>query len=411
MAATRSARSDRGVTRSEPLLAPGQQRLRRLRHVPRPAVARRGAATAACSRSSCRRAAARGHAGGVPDSAYGVPTVAQHVRQRAGRGHRRQPRPPARTTSRTRRSAGPATAAPTTSAWRRSRPRPSATRTSSTSATTTRSTATPAVSAAARRPLARATTTTPARQAEAKKDIMAIMAAHRVPYAATLSLAHRDDFMRKLAVAQTTRGFRFLLLLSPCPAGWKSEPADTVELVPRSPSPAASSRSTRCSTAAATASTHAPTARRWRTTSRCRSGSPGRALDVEACAQVSGTVGRGSRRWPPTSRPPTSRSAATRPTAGCACSWRTGRPCWRASPRRSRAAASTSRRWSSARLPDRAHTYITLGVDADERTAERVAKGIARLDAVVDVEPFVGECPEPERVGGATRLDRPATVR
>jgi acetolactate synthase small subunit len=46
-------------------------------------------------------------------------------------------------------------------------------------------------------------------------------------------------------------------------------------------------------------------------------------------------------------------------------------------------------------LPDRAHTYITLGVDADEPTAERVARGIARLDAVVAVEPFVGECPEP----------------
>jgi len=31
---------------------------------------------------------------------------------------------------------------------------------------------------------------------------MAIMAAHRVPYAATLSLAHREDFLRKLAVAK-----------------------------------------------------------------------------------------------------------------------------------------------------------------------------------------------------------------
>jgi pyruvate/2-oxoacid:ferredoxin oxidoreductase beta subunit len=74
------------------------------------------------------------------------------------------------------------------------------------------------------------TTTTPLGKPEAKKDIVAIVAAHRVPYAATLSLAHRDDFMRKLAVAQAATGFRFLLLLSPCPAGWKSDPADTVEL-------------------------------------------------------------------------------------------------------------------------------------------------------------------------------------
>ena len=75
------------------------------------------------------------------------------------------------------------------------------------------------------------TTTTVAGKAERKKDIMAIVAAHRVPYAATLSLAHRDDFLRKVEFALTQRGFRFLTLLSPCPAGWKCEPDAGVELV------------------------------------------------------------------------------------------------------------------------------------------------------------------------------------
>jgi pyruvate/2-oxoacid:ferredoxin oxidoreductase beta subunit len=75
------------------------------------------------------------------------------------------------------------------------------------------------------------TTTTPRGKAETKKDIMAIMAAHRVPYAATLSLAHRDDLLRKMRLALGMTGFRFLLMLSPCPAGWKSDPAETVELV------------------------------------------------------------------------------------------------------------------------------------------------------------------------------------
>jgi pyruvate/2-oxoacid:ferredoxin oxidoreductase beta subunit len=75
------------------------------------------------------------------------------------------------------------------------------------------------------------TTTTPRGKAETKKDILSIMAAHRVPYAATLSLAHRDDFLRKMRLALGMTGFRFLLLLSPCPAGWKSDPAETVELV------------------------------------------------------------------------------------------------------------------------------------------------------------------------------------
>jgi pyruvate/2-oxoacid:ferredoxin oxidoreductase beta subunit len=76
-----------------------------------------------------------------------------------------------------------------------------------------------------------ATTTTPHGKAERKKDMMAIMAAHRIPYAATLSLAHREDFLRKIRHARATRGFRFLLMLSPCPTGWKSEPAESVELI------------------------------------------------------------------------------------------------------------------------------------------------------------------------------------
>src|SRR5450759_2336032 len=75
------------------------------------------------------------------------------------------------------------------------------------------------------------TTTTPRGKAEAKTALMAIMAAHRVPYAATLSLAHRDDFLRKIRVALDMPGFRFLLMLSPCPTGWKSEPTVSVELV------------------------------------------------------------------------------------------------------------------------------------------------------------------------------------
>ncbi len=76
-----------------------------------------------------------------------------------------------------------------------------------------------------------ATTTSPRGKIEPKKDIMGIMAAHRIPYAATLSIAHRDDFVRKVQMARKTRGFRFLLMLSPCPIGWKSEPDESVELI------------------------------------------------------------------------------------------------------------------------------------------------------------------------------------
>ena len=48
-----------------------------------------------------------------------------------------------------------------------------------------------------------------------KKDMLSIMASHRIPYAASLSLAHTDDMMRKLRRALDARGFRFLHILAP----------------------------------------------------------------------------------------------------------------------------------------------------------------------------------------------------
>ncbi len=75
------------------------------------------------------------------------------------------------------------------------------------------------------------TSTTKSGKGERKKDIMAIMAGHRIPYAATLSVAHRDDFLRKIKLARATKGFRFLLILSPCPTGWKSEPDESTDLI------------------------------------------------------------------------------------------------------------------------------------------------------------------------------------
>lgn len=77
------------------------------------------------------------------------------------------------------------------------------------------------------------TSTTTSGKGERKKDIMSIMAAHRIPYAATLSVAHREDFLRKIRTARRIDGFKFLLLLSPCPTGWKSEPDKSVDLIRR----------------------------------------------------------------------------------------------------------------------------------------------------------------------------------
>jgi pyruvate/2-oxoacid:ferredoxin oxidoreductase beta subunit len=54
-----------------------------------------------------------------------------------------------------------------------------------------------------------------------KKQIMEIMAAHRIPYAATVSIGFPDDLMMKVKRALGIRGTRFIHALSPCPAGWK----------------------------------------------------------------------------------------------------------------------------------------------------------------------------------------------
>jgi pyruvate/2-oxoacid:ferredoxin oxidoreductase beta subunit len=80
-------------------------------------------------------------------------------------------------------------------------------------------------------PAAARTTTTPGGKGETKKEIVEIVAAHRVPYAATLSIAHPEDFHAKVRKALDMHGFRFFLVHAPCPTGWKTEPAESIELV------------------------------------------------------------------------------------------------------------------------------------------------------------------------------------
>ncbi len=79
------------------------------------------------------------------------------------------------------------------------------------------------------------TTTTPVGKnhdfkQEQKKDIMAIMQAHRVPYAATVSVAHPEDFIKKVEKAKAIKGMKFIHALSPCPPGWKANPMYTIEI-------------------------------------------------------------------------------------------------------------------------------------------------------------------------------------
>ncbi len=76
------------------------------------------------------------------------------------------------------------------------------------------------------------TTTTPVKhfKRRPKKDIVAIMAAHKIPYAATASVAFPEDLVKKVKKAKDIKGTRFLHIYAPCPTGWKSRPDDSVKL-------------------------------------------------------------------------------------------------------------------------------------------------------------------------------------
>lgn len=67
------------------------------------------------------------------------------------------------------------------------------------------------------------TTTTPENHPKEtpKKNIAEILAGHKIPYAATTSVAFPDDLTAKFSKATKIRGSRFIHILTPCPPGWR----------------------------------------------------------------------------------------------------------------------------------------------------------------------------------------------
>lgn len=63
-----------------------------------------------------------------------------------------------------------------------------------------------------------------------KKDIDAIVEAHRPAYQATAAPAYAEDMIRKFVKARAAKGFRFIRVLAPCPPGWKYDSERTVAL-------------------------------------------------------------------------------------------------------------------------------------------------------------------------------------
>ncbi|MFY9605157.1 MAG: pyruvate synthase subunit PorB [Thermoplasmata archaeon] len=79
------------------------------------------------------------------------------------------------------------------------------------------------------------TTTTPVGKVKAgkenfKKDMPQIMMAHNVPYVATASVGHIQDFINKFEKAKKIKGFRYIQVFTPCPTGWRHDTAKTMEV-------------------------------------------------------------------------------------------------------------------------------------------------------------------------------------
>ena len=62
------------------------------------------------------------------------------------------------------------------------------------------------------------------------KDLMGIIAAHNIPYAATASLAFIEDYRNKIKKAKEINGFRLIMIDGPCPPGHKTEPEMSISV-------------------------------------------------------------------------------------------------------------------------------------------------------------------------------------
>ncbi|MBM3200334.1 pyruvate synthase subunit beta, partial [Candidatus Woesearchaeota archaeon] len=65
---------------------------------------------------------------------------------------------------------------------------------------------------------------------ELKKPLPFIIAAHRLPYVATASIAYPQDVVKKVQTALSQDGPTYLQVFSPCVPGWKYDPSQTVAI-------------------------------------------------------------------------------------------------------------------------------------------------------------------------------------
>jgi pyruvate ferredoxin oxidoreductase beta subunit len=65
---------------------------------------------------------------------------------------------------------------------------------------------------------------------QARKDLMSIVVAHRIPYAATASVSHWRDLMNKVRKALSFDGPTFMQVMAPCTRGWRFDSSKTVKM-------------------------------------------------------------------------------------------------------------------------------------------------------------------------------------
>ncbi len=69
-------------------------------------------------------------------------------------------------------------------------------------------------------PLDAITGSTPSGKTTRKKNLIEILAAHRIPYIATASPSHINDMRAKIEKAKAIRGTKVIIVLIPCLPGW-----------------------------------------------------------------------------------------------------------------------------------------------------------------------------------------------
>lgn len=74
------------------------------------------------------------------------------------------------------------------------------------------------------------TTTEPGLGGIRKKNIVEIMAAHGIPLAASASIGYPHDLLKKVNLATSLKGFKFIHVHTPCPTGWRLPPDEGVNI-------------------------------------------------------------------------------------------------------------------------------------------------------------------------------------